>query len=143
MTSLLLGVAITVGAPIGKDPKKDSPSIVGEWAAEGATSRGRPDNPPPGTTWTFTADGKSVLRIGAKEESREGTYKLDAKKDPAEIDITPGIKKDGTMQGIYKVEGDTLTVCFSFEEAERPKTFDAPAESRRIVIILKRIKKKD
>ena len=141
--TILLSLAATVAAPIGKDAKKDPPSIVGEWAAEGAVSRGRPDNPPPGTTWEFTADGKSILKIGGKGETVDGTYKLDPKKDPPEIDITPGIKNMGTMQGVYKVEGDTLTLCLSDGEEERPKALDAPAGTKRILITLKRMKKKD
>ena len=142
MTPVLLTLTLTLAAPGPKDAKKDPPSLVGEWTAEGAVSRGKPDNPPPGTTWTFAADGKSVLRIGGGKEMVEGTYKTDPKKDPAEIDITPGIKKEGTMRGIYKVEGDTLTLCLADEE-ERPKAFDAPAGAKRIVITFKRVKAKD
>lgn len=143
MTPAILALAVAVAAPAAKDPPKtDVTTIVGEWDAESAMSRGKPDNPPPGTTWTFTAEGKSVLRIGGRDEPKDGTYKADPKKDPAEVDITDG-PKGRPMRGIYKVEGDTLTLCLSGDDEDRPKAFDAPAGSRVILIILKRAKKKD
>jgi uncharacterized protein (TIGR03067 family) len=142
MTHALLVLAVTVAAPAAKDGKKDLPGLVGEWAAESAVVRGKPDNPPPGTTWTFTADGKSVLRVGDGNGEVAGTYKADPKKDPAEVDITAG-PKGGPVKGLYKVEGDTLTLCLVTDGEERPKKIESPADSKAIVITFKRVKKKD
>src|SRR5262245_61862798 len=105
--SLFVILALTAGAP-GKDPpKKDAPSIVGEWEGEKAVAGGK-ERPAPdgGVTLTFTADGKFVVREG-KREREQGTYKTDTKKDPAEIDILPPSDKaeTGTIRGIFKIEG--------------------------------------
>ena len=87
-THLLISLALLAGAPAKKDPPaKDPPSIVGEWAAVSGTRGGKPDNPEPGTSITFTADGKALLKEGKQEKPKEGTYKADPKKNPAEIDI--------------------------------------------------------
>jgi uncharacterized protein (TIGR03067 family) len=144
--SLLVGLALAVGAPGAKDPPaKDPPSIVGEWVGEKAVAGGK-ELPVPkgGIGFTFTADGKLTVREGEREKADTGSYKVDAKKDPAEVDIIPPEdKKEPTVQGIYKVDGDTLTLCFAKGKAGagRPSKFEAPEGSDAIVITLKRVKK--
>ena len=100
-SSLLLGLALSVGAPAAKEaPKKEVPSIVGEWIGEKAVAGGK-ENPVPegGISFTFTADGKLKVKAGANEKPEAATYKIDTKKTPFEIDIeAPGEK--GSIQGI-------------------------------------------
>jgi uncharacterized protein (TIGR03067 family) len=128
--SLVVGLALSLGAQGAKDdPKKDAP-IVGEWLGVKAVAGGK-ERPVPagGITFAFTADGKFIVKEGKREKPDEGTYKLDAGKDPAEIDILPPAeKKDrGAIQGIYKVDGDTLTICLARGPGvERPKKFESP-----------------
>ena len=140
--SLLVGLAVVVGAPVKKEPPaKDPPSIVGEWVGESGVRGGKPDNPPAGTTITFTADGKVKFKEGKDEKPEEGTYKADPKKSPAEIDIVPLIDgKSPTILGIYKIEGDTLTMCIVMD-GERPKEFASPPGSPVVLVTCKRAKK--
>ena len=142
MPPILLALAVAVAAPLGKDAKKDPPSIVGEWLAESAVEGGKPDNPPPGTTWTFTADGKSILTVGGMKDRDESTYTTDPKKDPAWIDIMAA-RDRAAMRGIYKVEGDTLTLCVLDGPGDRPTKFEAAAGSKFVLITLKRATKKN
>jgi uncharacterized protein (TIGR03067 family) len=116
-STLLVGLALIAGAPAKKDaPAKEPPTLVGDWAGESGIHGGKPENPPPGTTLTFTADGKVLFKEGGDGKPEEGSYKADAKKDPAEIDITPPDGPKGEiLRGIYKIEGDTLTLCFSMK----------------------------
>jgi uncharacterized protein (TIGR03067 family) len=137
----MLGAVLTVGAPGEKD-KKEAPSIVGEWNGEKAV-RGGQEMPIPeaGITVTFTADGKLKVTEGGKEKEEHGTYKLDAKKTPGEIDITPP-KEDGTHLAIFKIDGDTLTICLSDKgSTERPTKFESPDGSKIMLLTLKRAKK--
>jgi uncharacterized protein (TIGR03067 family) len=138
----MIGLAVAVAAPAAKDaPKKEPPSLVGEWAAESGVQGGKPDNPPPGTTITFTADGKAIMKEGKRERGEDATYKSDPKKNPSEIDLMPpSADKGPNILGIYKIEGDTLTMCISME-GERPKEFASPAGSRVMLITCKRVKK--
>jgi uncharacterized protein (TIGR03067 family) len=142
MPLLHLMLAVVLAAPAAKDGKKDAPPIVGEWAAESAVANGKPDNPPPGTTWTFTADGKSILTIGGVIGSTESKYTTDAKKDPPWIDVEQG-PKGAPFKGIYKVDGDTLTLCVDATVGERPTKFVSSAGSKALLITLKRVKKKE
>jgi uncharacterized protein (TIGR03067 family) len=142
MLPTALALAMAVAAPVGKDATKDPRSIVGEWLAESAIAGGKPDNPPEGTTWTFTAEGKSILALGGESRRLESTYKTDPKKDPAWLDIAEGPK--GTpLAGIYKVDGDTLTLCLCGKVGNRPTAFESPAGSSALLLVLKRVKPKD
>jgi uncharacterized protein (TIGR03067 family) len=128
--SLVVGLALSLGAQGAKDDlKKDAP-IVGEWVGVKALAGGKDRSVPAGgVTFTFAADGKFIAKEGKREKPDEGTYKLDPAKDPAEIDIIPSAdkKERGVIQGIYKVDGDTLTICLSSEPGvERPKKFESP-----------------
>jgi uncharacterized protein (TIGR03067 family) len=139
----LLGLALAVVAPGPKDPpKKDAASVVGEWVAESAVEKGRPRQPPPGTTWAFTAAGKSVLTLGGRDPA-EGTYKADAGKAPAELDVSAG-PTGKPLRAIFRVDGDTLTVALvDGGEGDRPTAFESPAGSKVILMVLKRVVKKE
>jgi uncharacterized protein (TIGR03067 family) len=140
--SALTTLALALGAPAPKDAPKDSPALVGEWAVESAIVGGKQDNPPAGTTWTFTADGKSVLSIPGGGDAAPGTFTVDLKKDPAQVDISAGPK--GTpMQGIYKRDGDTLTLCVGTKIGERPAAFESKAGTNAVLLTLTKVKKKD
>jgi uncharacterized protein (TIGR03067 family) len=58
---------------------------------------------------------------GINRISRKGAFKIDAAKGT--IDFTPedGPAAGRTLLGLYKVEGDTLTLCFTSAGRERPK----------------------
>lgn len=140
--ALVFGLALAVGALGEKDaPKKDAPTIVGEWNGEKAV-RGGNELPIPdgGIKVTFTADGKMLFKEGNKDEET-GSYKVDAKKNPGEIDISPP-KEGGEMKGIFKLDGDTLTICLADKDAtERPTKFESTDGSKIMLVTLKRIKK--
>jgi uncharacterized protein (TIGR03067 family) len=60
---------------------------------------------------------------GINRISRKGTFKIDS--DKGTIDFTPddGPAKGKTLLGLYKVEEDVLTLCFTSAGRERPKEF--------------------
>jgi uncharacterized protein (TIGR03067 family) len=142
MYSLVFGLTVALAAPAGKDlPKKDPPSLIGEWVGETGIRGGTPHNPPPGTTITFTKDGKMIMKEGGHDKTMEGTYTADPKKDTPEISISLApAAKDATLVGIYRIEGDTLTLCFSMG-GDRPKAFESPAGTQVMLITCKRAKK--
>ena len=143
--SFMLGLALAVAAPAPKDAKKDPPSPVGTWVGVKAVAGGK-EMPVPdgGIEFTLTADGKFQVREGPREKPEAGTYKTDAKMDPAEIDIMPPDGKDEpTILGIYKIEGDVMTLCFGRGkkgEGQRPTKFESPEGAEVMLMTMKRKK---
>jgi uncharacterized protein (TIGR03067 family) len=145
MTPTFLALALAVAAPAPKADAKEAASIVGEWAADGYVQAGSQRDRP--IRITFTADGKFLVQEGKREKPEEATYKADPKKAPAEIDIFPPVRQTAPpMMGIYKVDGDTLTLCVSKggpEAGTRPAKFESAEGSRDTLFTLKRVKAKD
>jgi uncharacterized protein (TIGR03067 family) len=143
MTPVLLALALTVAAPGLKDPpKKDIKPLLGEWVVEKPELGGLPfPHPAGGANVQFTSDGMMVSREGANAPEECG-YTADPKKDPAEIEITPSAVEGKviTMVGIYKVEGDTLTLCLVVG-GKRPTKFESVAGEGTIYMTFKRPKK--
>lgn len=89
-----------------------------------------------GDEWQPTVDGKEAIKMKVK---------LDPTKTPKEVDFTLrekfGGQSDFSMKGIYKIEGDTLTVCRTMRpEFDRPMEFKF--DERSVLIVFERVKKK-
>ena len=86
----------------------------------------------------FAADGKFTAIVKGKKT--EGPYKLNPAKKPKEITTT---NDDGkTHLGIYELDGDTLTICMHQEDgADRPTEFATKADTKVVLVVLKREKK--
>jgi uncharacterized protein (TIGR03067 family) len=82
-----------------------------------------------GKTVTITSDSIIFTKKGGKDDVKK--YKLDATKNPAEIDLTESAP-DGTTEtlyGIYKLEDDTLTMTVAGPKKEgKPEAKDRPKE---------------
>jgi uncharacterized protein (TIGR03067 family) len=134
----LAGAAGVLAAPGLKDDKNDLKRLEGDWKIESWEQLGQPVQM--NATWSFKGD-KYALAIGANLE--EGTIKIDQRKKPPAIDleITGGNCKGKDQPGIYKLDGDTLTMCFAWPgTADRPTEFQSTAEGRTILVTLKRAK---
>jgi uncharacterized protein (TIGR03067 family) len=137
VTPTLLALALAVAAPLPKEkPKAEPGKLEGEWVVESYVQGGQVEAKRAGMHMSF-ADGKVIV----KEEGGDIGYTTRPKANPPEIDLLAGTE---TIRGIYKVEGDTLLVCFpKSNKAERPTKFESPAGSNLVLMTLQRDKKKD
>jgi uncharacterized protein (TIGR03067 family) len=80
-------------------------------------------------------------KLGANVEA--STFKVDATKSPKTIDFTyrSGFLKGKTIKGIYKIDGDDMTICRGLSpEKDRPNEFAAPIDSGLLLCVWKRSK---
>ena len=127
-----------------------TPKLDGAWTATAAIIDGNklPEDEVAKTKLVVTfKDGKYTASMfnkdaGKEKEIESGTYKIDASKKPATIDllIGKGSKDAGKTQlGLFKLDGDQLTLVIGGVDAkERPKSFDG--EKGVEVTVLKRNK---
>jgi uncharacterized protein (TIGR03067 family) len=132
MSPVLLTLAAALAAPAHRERKSDPPSLVGEWAEAGTTD---------GLVVEFTTDGVVMFRAGPRPPDAD-RYRLDPAKRPAEIDIEPFDAHQIPGRGNYKVEAHTLTLCLA-NTVPRPTRFEASPGSKSVLLVLKRVKRKE
>ena len=140
MTETFLVVALALGAPALKDKPPPAPSLEGEWKVESRLDHGISSTDQ--NRWIFSDGGVAVIRDPSGESVRSHLeYTLSDRGKVKEIDFLEG-QGDGrsnARQGIYKIEGDTLTLSFTCDKSPRPTSFDPSTEG--YVLVLKRVKK--
>ncbi|MCI0683626.1 MAG: TIGR03067 domain-containing protein [Gemmataceae bacterium] len=133
---LLLNGALAVGQDEDAAVKKDKELLKGLWKFESfETQQGKKDDFADATL-KFSTDGKIEFSKGG--EQKKATYKINPAGKPKEIDLKPE-DKDHAMQGIYRIEKDTLTICVcEGQNVARPTEFEA--KDKNVLVILKRVK---
>lgn len=131
-------------APKPKDDAKDDlKKLEGDWKFTTWVSNGNdlPQELLEIAKWSVKGD-KYTFEMGENKE--EGTIKLDSAKKPAKIDldIKDGNDKGKAQPGIYKIEGDTITICLARPgNKDRPTEFSGKGEDGHILVTIKRLKK--
>ncbi len=116
LTLLAVGLFAWSIYPAPRVPPRDPPSVVGKWAVERMTVYG--DDSLAGNqdfAYTFTADGAWVIR---NEWAAKGVYTIG---QPGVIDLRTATGR--TMAGIFRIDGDTLTLCLGEVGDDRPTKF--------------------
>jgi uncharacterized protein (TIGR03067 family) len=121
LLALVLAAALSGQRP-GEAPGQSAGKLDGAWTAVSAERDGKPAQELRGHTLTFArdtfvihgADGKVVYR---------GTYKVDAAKKAAHIDVrhTEGELKGKTWLGVYTLGGDTLVIADNAVDMTKPR----------------------
>jgi len=125
-------------------PKKEAPptlhqQILGDWVVVRLTIGEGKDAP--------IRDDARILRFGPKEieilingvaqANETADYTLDTNKTPPSFDLSPRSGKGMKIEGIVKVEGDTLTLCIS-PGGNRPTTFTTSGNPLQAIMYFKR-----
>ena len=124
-------------AQAGNAGAKDEDRILGTWQMIAGEEEGQPApaDAVKDTKCIIAAAGKWTSKHGGMEQ--EFVFKLDPTKNPKAIDLT---SKGHTGFGIYKFEKDTLTICVTKGEGERPTDFSTQAGTRLVLVVLRREK---
>jgi uncharacterized protein (TIGR03067 family) len=120
-----------------KDVSKELQPFQGVWKLVKVEIGGKEPKDKPTEEVRLTFAGSKLSIKEGKREADEGTYTVDSKKDPAEIDLINA--KSEKALGIYKFEkDDKLTVSFIKKpNAMRPKKFD---EAEAVVLVMEKVK---
>jgi uncharacterized protein (TIGR03067 family) len=138
VTPALLGLVLAIAAPLPKESPRPAPAdnpLMGEWVVESHIASGKPipirDKP------ERVMITKDLWKVG-KELKTESNLWLDPTKDPPQIDVwVPTQGEEARVRGIYKLDGDILTVCYTLG-ADRPTKFDSPVKSGIWLMTLKK-----
>jgi uncharacterized protein (TIGR03067 family) len=142
---ILFGAFATAGDkkadPLSKDAKKELERLQGEWALTEVQRAGKkfelsdfkPALEIKGTKWILTGQHKSAF-IAIHPETDPKCFDLKSVEEA---------RKGEVHEGIYKIAGDTLTICIhEGKDKQRPTRFEATAEQpNTILVVLKRVKK--
>jgi uncharacterized protein (TIGR03067 family) len=90
----------------------------------------------------YTFEGNKLITVGPANTKVEIEYRLDPTKSPKQIDqrFTGGRIGPWIAKGIYKVEGDTLTICYGDPNVARPTEFITSPGDGRKMRVHKRVK---
>jgi RNA polymerase sigma-70 factor (ECF subfamily) len=146
---LMLGaaaLALGAGAPKEDEAARDLKQFQGTWTLDSVEVNGMKID-----AETLKGAGQEItlivkedkVTLKLKRGDVEGTLKLDPTKKPRAYD-SKGTDPAGQTHeavGIYKFEGDTLTVCYVAAGKDRPTEFKAEAGSEAVVQVFKRDKK--
>jgi uncharacterized protein (TIGR03067 family) len=138
---LFVGPSTFAGKP-DDAAEADLKAMVGKWKVEKAELGGK-------DATAVVKDVKLELAEGGKYkldllgQKDEGTFSVDPSRKPAEMDIkgTEGPNKGKTIKTIYKLEGDTLTVCYELGGNARPAKFETKPDTKLFLATYKREKK--
>ena len=135
---LVTSVALLLAADTAKDEaanKKDRDKLQGSWSLVRGEQDGRQVALDQVKFYRLSITGDKYT-FKAKNDTIEGSFKIDAGKRPRSIDVTP--EKGDTSPGVYAFEGSELKLCLGEPGADRPTEFSAKAGSEKRLYVFKR-----
>jgi uncharacterized protein (TIGR03067 family) len=119
-------------------------ALVGNWRVTKATVDGEDATEHLKVlTFQIRDGGRYTARLGMQTDP--GTFTVDPAKEPKEMNLKPtgGPQKGKNVKAIYKLDGNTLVVCYDHKTPENaPAKFESPAGGTLLLITYSRDKKK-
>lgn len=118
----------------------DRMNLQGTWKVKQSSAGGKETSPEDNAKLRVIVKEDRITVTGGEEDDVV-TYTLRASKSPKEIDATllSGPDKGEVVEGIYKIEGDTVTFCWSPPGVDRPTEFETKAGTEQRMFVLERV----
>jgi len=137
MCWLILGIGL---GPAFAQPAEDArKTLQGTWTATQAERDGKSADDVVGHRLSCTGSRFQIQATDGKA-LHAGTFRADAAPKPAAIDLehTEGVLKGKAWTGIYRLDGDTLTVCDNAPSLDKPRPVAFEAKRGSVLITFKR-----
>jgi uncharacterized protein (TIGR03067 family) len=131
-----LGLAVA-GCNRPGSSANDLQTLQGTWTMVETTWDGQPQ--PGEMQWVVEGN---QYRIRVDQRLNPDPYQFTLDTEHRRIDVfhhdTPPGTFGGKLKGIYKLSGDSLTVCYDLTATRYPDSYKAPVGSRRVVYQFRR-----
>src|SRR5262249_18958673 len=118
-------------------PRADADALQGAWKVVRRVRNGEEVGEKKAGPVRLYFRGAKVYEMVGEFFVEEYGFTLDGEQNPAPSDLTSA--RTGTTEAIYRVKGDTLTLCRPMNpDVERPATFASKADSDLELLVLKR-----
>jgi uncharacterized protein (TIGR03067 family) len=118
--------------------------LAGTWVTESIEDSGSKMPADEAKKWSveIKEGGEFTLRYDGKKHSI-GTVKHTPSANPKTFEFTfkDGPWQGATFVGVYKLEGDTYTICYAEKGRMTPTTFTTKPEAGQMLVVYKREKK--
>jgi uncharacterized protein (TIGR03067 family) len=117
-----------------------SERLEGTWNGVSATVNGKPFSESTVKLLRLTLTKDRYKTEKGSEVLFDSTYEVDRSKQPNQINMvgTEGDLKGKQAQGIYRLDGDTLQMCYTLPGKPRPTGFESAVGSEAHLITWKR-----
>jgi uncharacterized protein (TIGR03067 family) len=134
------GVGLLSAAQTDGADKKDLEKFQGQWLQVSGTIDGKAMEEDEFKNRSVLFKGEKLILLFKDKERGTQSLKIDSSKAPAQFDSTwdDGPVKGGAVKGIYKFDGDTLTLCFVVGSKDRPTEFASKPGSGTFLLVHKR-----
>ena len=135
--TMFLLVVVVVGLVGADDPAttRGFETLQGTWTLVSSEIRGLKMAIDPSHHNEVIIDGDKLTATRGGKVSHTSTIRIDPSKTAMHMDTI--FERDGIRSvglAIYKLEGDTLTVCSAFEGDERPERFESTEKTSLTVL---------
>ena len=136
--SVTLVLALMIGAPGAKNPPPKADRLFGIWVMQSVAVAGTVHPEVDDRRWEFLADGTHMRYVGDEKIWKKGLpYSVEPRIKPAALNIG----EFGPSLAIYKIDGDTLTICVAQNARKtRPTDFETPKDMDTCLYVFKRLK---